>query len=92
MVQVEKTKHAELERCVGVPIRLDMEYCNGVDVVNDDLHGKEGQEEANGIASIAFTRDTRHTITLLGNVVIEGENRAGIVERGIQSICHEIAE
>lgn len=69
-----------------------MEDCNGIDVVNDDLHGKEGQEEANGIASIAFTRDTRHTMTLLGNVVIECENRTGIVERGIQSICHVIAE
>lgn len=60
--------------------------------MEDQLHGQENEEEAQGVFPGAGGLDGRWAVTGLGNVVVEGEDWACEVERSIDCVAYEVAE
>lgn len=79
-MEVEVTEHAELEGGVGVPGGGGGADGDGVDVVEEDFHAKEEEEEANCVEEGAVGGQGGRGVAGLGNVVVEGEDWAGEVE------------
>lgn len=91
-MEVEIAQHAELEGGIGLPIGLGFEDSDGVDVVEDQLHGEETDEEADAVEGGAGAGDAPWGILYLGDVVVEGEDGAGEVEGRVEDVSEVVAE
>jgi len=91
-VEVEVSKHAELERGISFPIGLSFEDSDGVDVVEDKFHGEKANEEADAVEGGAGAGDAFRGVFDLGDIVVEGEDWAGKVEGGVEDVGEVVAE
>ena len=91
-MQVEIADHAELEGRVELPCGLGFGDGDDVDEMKHDLHGEEGDQEADPVEGGSGTGYAFGGIAGLGDVVIKGKDRAGEVERGVESVSKIIPE
>lgn len=70
-VEIEVGHHAELRRSVEGPVRGGFGDGHDVDVVQDEFHAEEGEQEAGSVEKGAEPGDRRRSVSLLRDVVIE---------------------
>lgn len=85
-VEVEEGQHAQLAGAVHGPIRGCFGDCHGVDVVQDELHAEKSEEEPEAVKKSSGTGYGWSCVSLLGDVVVEGENGAGEIQRSVEHI------
>lgn len=72
VLEVEEAEHGELARRVGRPGRPRVEDGHHVEVVDEEFHGQEHDEEAHRVEERARTRDAVRPVPELRGVVVEG--------------------
>ena len=91
-VEVEVGEHGELEGRVRAPVRVGFGDGDGVDEVQDELHGEEGEQEADAVEEGALGGDGAEGVAELGYIVVEGDDGAGDVERGVEGVGEVVTE
>ena len=90
-VQIEVGHHAELGRGVEAPVGRGLGDGYDVDVVQDEFHAEEGEDEPHAVEEGAFASEAEWCVSLLRDVVVEREDGAGEVQWGIQRVCDVVA-
>jgi len=91
-VEIEVTHETELLRCVVRPVRVALGNGNAVVEVQHQFHAEECEEEADSIFGGSRTFDGRGGVLRLRDVVVEGEDWTGEVERGVNGVGEVVAE
>lgn len=92
MMKVKVSKHAQLHRTILAPVGVRVADCDGVKEVLHHFHCQKTDEEAQGVQESPLEVDRSQRMTRLRDVVVECQDWAGKVERGVECVCQIIAE
>ena len=91
-VKVEEGQKTELSGSVVAPNGGRLANRSNIVVMQDKLHGKENKQEPDAVSNCARPFDTRGAILGLRDVVVEGNNGTGNVQRRVQCVRYVVAE
>ena len=91
-MQIEVAQHADLKRRVYLPRRLRLTNSNGINEMKHDFHGQKSYEEANAVKHGALDCDALWHVTLLGNIIIESQDRSSDVQRWVKHVSKVVPE
>ena len=79
-MEIEVSKHAELEGCINSPIRIRLRDRDSVDVMEHEFHSKETYQETNSVQNCSVCCDTFRDVAVLRYIVVKGNNGASQIK------------
>ena len=92
MFEVEEAQHTKLRGCVLRPVRFSVEDGDHVHVMDHDFHGKQYNNEANGVHGSAFSGDAMRAVPLLRDPIVERHDRTSEVQWRVHCIGKVVAK